>query len=79
MDIEIDNLKVLISQIFTKEPNAVISIFYNGKIKAIIDKEEWEDDSKFREIKELCEMYDPPNFVRKHSLFPFYYFDLEVN
>ena len=68
----IDKLKILIDQIFIKEPNAVISISYNGKLKAIIDKEDWEDDSKFREIKELCEMYDPPFFVRKLSLFHFY-------
>ena len=81
MDIIIDNLKILIDQIFITEPNpnAVINIYYNGKLEAIIGKEEWEDDSKFREIKELCEMYDPPSFVRKHSLLPFYYFDLEVN
>lgn len=79
MDIEIDNLKVLISQIFTKEPNAVINIYYNGKLKSIIGKDEWEDESEFVQIKAMCEMYEPPTFVKRHSLFPFYYFDLEVN
>lgn len=82
MDIIIDNLKILIDRIFITEPNpdiTVINIYYNEELEAIIGKEEWEDDSKFRKIKEICEMQEPPYFVRRNSLFPFYYFDLEVN
>lgn len=79
MNIEFDNLKALIDQIFIKEPNAVINVYYNGKHKFTIGKDEWEDESEFVEIKAMCETYEPPTFVKRHSLFPLYFIDLGVN
>ena len=59
-----DNLKVMIDEIFEKEPDSMVVVTENKNPIAIVYKEDWKGD-KFIHVKAKCSNYIPPAFIKR--------------
>ena len=73
--ISIDNVEILINQIFAHEPETVVMILENEEIIAIMVNDDWAN-SKFNDIREMCRMYKAPAFIKRNDLIQCEYIDL---
>lgn len=65
--IELDNVEIMINQMFAHEPQATVTVSENKKPIAILNKEDWESN-RFNHIKEKCRQYIPPFFVDRREI-----------
>lgn len=65
--VEIDNVEIMINQMLTHEPEAIIAILENKNPIGIMHKEDWESD-RFNHIKAKCRLYKAPLFVTRSDI-----------
>lgn len=65
--VEIDNVEIMINQMLTHEPEAIITILENKNPIALMFKDDWESD-RFNHIKARCRLYKAPLFVTRSDI-----------
>ena len=62
-----DNVEILINQIYQKEPYSIVTIMEDGCPIGIFHKEDWESGD-FEHVKVKCRNYVPPAFVQRAEI-----------
>ena len=65
--ISLDNVEILIDQIYTKEPESIVMVFENKTPIAILDEEDWGGD-KFNHVKAKCRLFKPASFMKRMDI-----------
>ena len=77
-----DNAKVFIDEIFEKEPEAIVTVFVDGKLDSVLDIDAWENrDNKsilIPERKEIYKQYKAPDVVLTNTTFPWAQYDIHL-
>ena len=60
--IKIDSAEILVKQVFVNYPNAIVNIYLNDEVIAILAKEDIKR-KRYKHIMELLKKYKPPMFV----------------
>lgn len=59
--VSLDNAEIMVNQAFAHEPDAIVNVFEDENLIAILYKEDWESD-KFNHVKAKCRQYKAPAF-----------------
>lgn len=62
-----ENVKIMVDEIFEKEPESMVVITENRKPIAIAYKEDWEGE-KLTHVKAKCKEFIPPSYITRSDI-----------